>query len=90
MTMPVAIVYDTRIRVLCDGCRTESAEVYSAKDMPVMATVAALRKFKSAGWRNDSARNVRSSVRPKLQPEWDGWGRWYCPKCAGLTPRAAC
>ena len=88
--MPVAVVYNTRIRVLCDGCGTESAEVYGAKDMPVMATVAALRKFKAVGWRHDAARNVPRSVLPLAEAaDRSGWGRWYCPKCAGKAPLAA-
>jgi hypothetical protein len=89
--MPVAVVYDARIRVLCDGCETEAAEVYAAKDMPVMATVAALRKFRSIGWRHESARNLpRSALRSREDAERNGWGRWYCPKCAGNVPLAAC
>jgi hypothetical protein len=77
--VPIAVVYDTRIRVLCDGCGIESAEVYGAKDMPVMATVAALRKFKSVGWHHDSARNQPRTKGEEV--ERTGWGRWYCPKC---------
>jgi len=89
--MPVAVVYDAHIRVLCDGCGTESAEVYAAKDMPVMATVAALRKFQSVGWRRESARNLpHSAVRSRADVDRTGWGRWYCPKCAGKVPLAAC
>jgi hypothetical protein len=88
--MPVAVVYDAHIRVLCDGCGTESAEVYAARDMPVMATVAALRKFQSIGWRRESARNLpRSALRSPEEAARNGWGRWYCPKCAGKVPLAA-
>ncbi len=88
--MPVAVVYNTRIRVLCDGCGTESAEVYGAKDMPVMATVAALRKFKAVGWRHEPTRNAsRSVLRSAAEADRNGWGRWFCPKCAGTAPLAA-
>jgi hypothetical protein len=82
--VPIAVVYATHIRVLCDGCGTESAEVYGAKDMPVMATVAALRKFKAVGWRQDPTRaQVRAGAPGAAADAGGGWGRWYCPKCQG-------
>jgi hypothetical protein len=77
--VPLAVVYSTHVRVLCDACETATAEVYGARDLPVMATVAAVRKFKSVGWHHDPGRDLRAKLVDDA--ERTGWGRWYCPKC---------
>jgi hypothetical protein len=68
------------IRVVCDACRVSSAEVCGKRDLPVAATVAAVRKFKAAGWHHDAGGR---SVRQKTidDAERTGMGRWYCPDC---------
>jgi hypothetical protein len=81
--MPLFIVESTHVRVVCDACRTQTAEVCGKRDLPVMARVAALRKFKSVGWHHDPGSTNRSHARE--QAERDGSGRWYCPTCARRT-----
>lgn len=81
--MGLLLVEAAHIRVICDACRTSSAEVCGHRDLPVMARVAAMRKFKGVGWHHDPG----SHGRPKTveQAERDGSGRWYCPTCARRT-----
>lgn len=74
---------DAHIRVLCDACRTASAEVCGKRDLPVMARVAAIRKFKAVGWHHDPVRHA--SVRAERDSEATGSGRWYCPTWARRT-----
>ncbi len=78
--MPLEVIDPKRVRVLCDHCRSETAEVYGKRDMPVMATVAAIRKFKSVGWRHEPFRQPRPNLADDA--ERTGSGRWYCAKCA--------
>ena len=70
----------SHLRVTCDACRTASAEVFGKQDLPVMACVAAVRKFKAVGWHNDPGEHRRSKTLDDVQR--DGSGRWYCPTCA--------
>ncbi len=44
-----------------NACRTASAEVCGKRDLPVMARVAAMRKFKAVGWHHDPGRDHRSA-----------------------------
>jgi hypothetical protein len=69
------------ISVTCDSCRTETAEVCGKRDPPTMARVAAVRKFKAAGWHHDAGRR-HPSARAEKDAETSGSGRWYCPNCA--------
>ena len=72
------------VRVTCDACRTESAEVCGKRDLPVMARVAAVRKFKAVGWHHDPGR-LQGSARSEKDSEASGSGRWYCPRCSRKT-----
>jgi hypothetical protein len=81
--MPLQLLQAAHVRVICDSCRTATAEVCGKRDLPVMARVAAVRKFKSVGWHLD----VGDRARPKTLElaEREGAGRWYCPTCASQT-----
>jgi hypothetical protein len=78
--MPLFLVEAAHLRVLCDSCRTSSAEVCGKRDLPVMARVAAVRKFKEVGWHHDGGDHARTATLDQVQR--DGSGRWYCPSCA--------
>lgn len=72
------------IRVVCDACRTASAEVCGKRDLPVAATVSAVRKFEAAGWHHDpGGRHLRQKTLDDA--ERTGAGRWYCPDCGKKT-----
>lgn len=45
--MALLLVEAAYVRVVCDACRTASAEVCGKRDPPVMARVAAMRQFKA-------------------------------------------
>ena len=66
------------IRVTCDRCGTETAEVCGKRDLPTMARVAAVRKFKASGWHLDAGPRA-PSARAEKDAEAHGVGRWYCP-----------
>ncbi len=61
----------------------EAAHLRVTCDLPVMARVAAVRKFKAAGWHNDPGEHARTRTLEQVQR--DGGGRWYCPACARRT-----
>jgi hypothetical protein len=82
--VPIHLIEAAHLRVICDACRTASAEVCGKRDLPVMARVAAVRKFKAVGWHHDPGRN-HSSARSEKEAETSGSGRWYCPTCARST-----
>ena len=81
--MPLRLVDATHVRVLCDACRSETAEVCGRRDAPPAAMAAAVRKLRAAGWHQDPG----SSLRQKLveDAERTGTGRWYCPKCGSRS-----
>ena len=81
--MPLCVVEASHIRVVCDACRTGSAEVCGKRDLPVAARVAACRKFRAVGWHHDPGSERRSRVLD--QAEREGSGRWYCPTCASKS-----
>jgi hypothetical protein len=75
------LVEASHVRVVCDSCRTVTAEVCGKRDLPVMARVAAVRKFEAVGWHHDPGRR-NTSARAERDAESSGSGRWYCPACA--------
>jgi hypothetical protein len=79
----LALVDDIHIRVTCDACRSAVAEICTQRDLPVMARVAAARKFREAGWHQD--RGYHSTSKTLEDVERAGAGRWYCPTCARRT-----
>lgn len=71
------------VRVACDSCGV-TAEVCGRRDLPVMARVAAVRKFHAIGWHHDPG--VRApSARAEKDSNAMGSGKWYCPGCASKT-----
>jgi hypothetical protein len=81
--MGIATLEAAHVRVTCDACRRTSAEVCGKRDLPAMAKVAAMRKFKEVGWHHDPG--VHRPTRTHEQAQLDGSGRWYCPVCARRT-----
>jgi hypothetical protein len=77
--VPFAFIDAAHLRVTCDACRSSSAEVCGKRDPPVMARVAAMRKFKASGWHHDPGSYARTKTLEEA--ERDGSGRWYCPSC---------
>jgi hypothetical protein len=82
--MALQLVEAAHVRVVCDGCRSATAEVCGKRDLPVMARVAAMRKFKAVGWHHDPGHR-HTSARAEKDSESSGSGRWYCPACARRT-----
>jgi hypothetical protein len=82
--VPLAVLEAAHLRVTCDSCRTKTAEVCGKRDLPAMARVAAVRKFKSVGWHHDPGRQ-HSSMRSEIDADAGGSGRWYCPECSRQT-----
>jgi hypothetical protein len=82
--VPLSMLEAAHLRVTCDSCRTASAEVCGKRDLPVMARVAAVRKFKAVGWHHDPGRH-HTSARAENNSESIGSGRWYCPQCSKRT-----
>lgn len=78
--MPLETLSAAHIRVPCDACRTADAEVCGERDLPLMARVAAVRKFRAAGWRHEPHEYTRTEELAAARI--DGLGRWYCPACA--------
>ena len=81
--MTLQVVEASHVRVVCDSCRTSSAEVCGKRELPITARSSAMRKFKAVGWHHDAGSDRRSRVLE--QAERDGTGRWYCPTCARKT-----
>jgi hypothetical protein len=73
----------SHLRVTRDACRSASAEVCGKRDLPIAARIAAMRKFKAAGWHHDAGVDRRARVIERAERE--GSGRWYCPTCARRT-----
>jgi hypothetical protein len=81
--MPLLVVEAIHVRVVCDSCRSASAELCGRRDLAVSARVTAASKFRAHGWHHDPGTHAR--VRALEQAERDGSGRWYCPACARQT-----
>jgi hypothetical protein len=77
--VPLVVLEAAHLRVICDACRTATAEVCGKRDLPVVARVAAMRKFRAAGWHHDPGDHARTKTLE--QAEKDGSGHWYCPNC---------
>ncbi|HLK36145.1 MAG TPA: hypothetical protein VKU41_05290, partial [Polyangiaceae bacterium] len=71
----------THVRVVCDGCRSASAESCGKRDVPTLARIAAVKRFRDFGWHHDPGRR-HLSARSENDSEIHGTGRWYCPTCA--------
>ncbi len=78
--VPLETLGAAHIRVTCDACRSADAEVCGKRDLPLMARVAAVRKFRAAGWRHEAPEYVRTEA--LRDARLDGLGRWFCPTCA--------
>ena len=52
--MPLSTVNASHVRVVCDACRSASAEVCGRRELEVFARTEAVGKFRRAGWHNDS------------------------------------
>ena len=78
--MPLESLSAAHIRVTCDACRSADAEVCGKRDLPLMARVAAVRKFRAAGWRHEPHEYTRTE--DLAAARIDGLGRWFCPACA--------
>jgi hypothetical protein len=81
--MPLLGIEATHVRVVCDSCRTASAEICGKRNLPLMVRATAITKFQAAGWHHDPGGSVR--LKAFEQAERDGSGRWYCPACARQT-----
>jgi hypothetical protein len=77
------LVETAHVRVVCDSCRTASAELCGKRDLPVTARAQAVPKFQAAGWHHDPGTHARTRTVEQL--ERDGGGRWYCPACNRKT-----
>ncbi len=77
--MPLQLVEATHVHVVCDACRSQTAEVCGRRDLPATATVEAVRKFRAAGWHHDPGSHLRQ--KRVADAERTGVGRWYCPAC---------
>jgi hypothetical protein len=78
--VPLETLSAAHIRVTCDACRSVDAEVCGKRDLPLMARVAAVRKFRAAGWRHEPSEYAR--IEALGDARRDGLGRWFCPACA--------
>jgi hypothetical protein len=81
--VPLELVEATHLRVVCDACRTATAELCGKRELPGPARASAVRKFKNAGWHHDPGNRV--SARAEKDSEASGSGRWYCPACGKKT-----
>ena len=69
--MPLQVVETgLHVRVACDRCRVNTAELCGRANMPAKAIERAIPIFKKHGWHRDGAGPALTS------------GRWYCPDCA--------
>jgi hypothetical protein len=82
----LTMIETAHVRVQCDSCGV-SAEVCGRRDLPVMARVAAVRKFHAIGWHLDPSHPARrsSSARAERESSEMGSGKWYCPGCAAKS-----
>jgi hypothetical protein len=80
--MPLLIVEAVHVRVVCDGCGNETAELCAKREIAVTARAIAAHKFRGYGWHQDP-RTERS--REREAAEHSGDGRWYCPACSKRT-----
>jgi hypothetical protein len=78
--VPLETLSAAHIRVTCDACRTANAEVCGKRDLPLMARVAAVRKFRAAGWGHEPQEYTRTEALGEARG--NGLGRWLCPACA--------
>jgi hypothetical protein len=78
--VPLQVIEATHVRVICDACRTASAEQCGKRELAVTARATAVPKFRKAGWHYDPSEHARTKTLE--QAERDGSGRWYCPACA--------
>jgi hypothetical protein len=78
--VPLETLSAAHIRVTCDDCRSADAEVCGKRDLPLMARVAAVRKFRAVGWRHEPHEYTRAEDLEVARK--DGLGRWFCPACA--------
>ena len=78
--MPLTLREATHVHVVCDACRTASAELCGKRELPVTARAQAVPRFKAAGWHHDPGTHART--RTATQVEREGGGRWYCPACS--------
>jgi len=76
--VPLRLLEAVHVRVVCDGCGNETAEVCGKHESPPAARAMAAAKFRNFGWHQDLP-----SRRDRAQPVDDG--RWYCPVCARRT-----
>jgi hypothetical protein len=61
------------IRVTCDGCGSNTAEVCGKRDLPTMARVAAVRKFLAVGWQHDAVdTHAKRAPREGVGSDWLG------------------
>jgi hypothetical protein len=81
--MALQMVETTHVRVVCDACRGVAAELCGRRELFVTARLAAVRKFRAAGWHHDAGQYGRQ--RDWERAEANGAGRWYCPTCARQT-----
>jgi hypothetical protein len=81
--VPLLLLEATHVRVVCDACRTASAEVCGRRELAVTARALAVPKFKAAGWHHDPGAHARTRTLEQVQR--DGGGRWYCPTCSQAT-----
>ena len=81
--VPLLTIEAAHVRVVCDSCRTTSAEVCAKRELPIVARAMAVAKFQAAGWHHDPRDSER--VKRFAEAKQDGTGRWYCPTCARRT-----
>jgi hypothetical protein len=79
----LSLLEATHVRVVCDSCRTASAELCGKRELAVTARALAVPKFRAAGWHHDPGTHARSRTVEQLERE--GGGRWYCPACSAKT-----
>jgi hypothetical protein len=81
--MPLMQVEATHLRVVCDACHVASAEVCAKRTVALAARIAAVPRFRAAGWHNDVGEYTRARALDEARRE--GSGKWYCPECARRT-----
>jgi hypothetical protein len=79
----LTLVDAVHVRVVCDSCRTATAEVCAKRALAVEARLQAVPKFRAVGWHHDAGFEGRT--RAIEQAQRVGSGRWYCPTCARQT-----
>jgi hypothetical protein len=81
--VPLLTIEAAHVRVVCDACRTASAELCGKRTLPLAARATAITKFQAAGWHHDP--DVSERIKRYEQAAREGTGRWYCPTCARRT-----